>query len=265
MIQPLQQFRDLVLKQWNAIDAQAEHDRAVLGGRRDWRPIVALAVCAFDLTLLEYFGRVDPDFLAGFFPPHYVRLGGYFYWSAFCFLVYVLIPVLALVAQGEDPRKYGLELAGFRRHLGLYSLLYAGIFPLVVTVSFTAPFQATYPFYKDAGRSWVDFLSWQILYSLQFVYLEFFFRGFLVFSMRRALGVNAIFAMMVPYCMIHFGKPFLETVGAMFAGVILGTLALRTRSIWLGCAIHIAVAWTMDILALSHRGQFPPAQWTHSP
>jgi membrane protease YdiL (CAAX protease family) len=55
----------------------------------------------------------------------------------------------------------------------------------------------------------------------------------------------------VPYCMIHYGKPMTETIGAIFAGVILGTLAMRTRSIWGGVLIHVGVAWTMDLLAIA--------------
>ena len=48
--------------------------------------------------------------------------------------------------------------------------------------------------------------------------------------------------MIVPYCMIHYGKPMPETLGAIVAGLILGTLAMRTRSIWGGVLIHIGVA-----------------------
>jgi membrane protease YdiL (CAAX protease family) len=56
--------------------------------------------------------------------------------------------------------------------------------------------------------------------------------------------------MIVPYCMIHYGKPMPETLGAIGAGLILGTLAMRTRSIWGGVLIHVGVATTMDVLAL---------------
>jgi membrane protease YdiL (CAAX protease family) len=42
-----------------------------------------------------------------------------------------------------------------------------------------------------------------------------------------------------------------ETFGAIGAGLILGTLAMRTRSIWGGVMIHVGVAWTMDLLAVS--------------
>jgi membrane protease YdiL (CAAX protease family) len=69
------------------------------------------------------------------------------------------------------------------------------------------------------------------------------------------MGAYAIFVMVVPYCMIHFGKPFLECFAAIIAGVVLGTLSLRTRSIWCGAMIHMSVAITMDVAALAQTGQ----------
>ncbi len=39
------------------------------------------------------------------------------------------------------------------------------------------------------------------------------------------------------------------------AGLALGMVALHTRSIYAGMVIHIAVAWSMDLLALFHRGE----------
>ena len=45
----------------------------------------------------------------------------------------------------------------------------------------------------------------------------------------------------------RIGKPMPETLGAVIAGVVLGTLSMRTRSIWGGALIHIAVAITMGV------------------
>jgi len=66
--------------------------------------------------------------------------------------------------------------------------------------------------------------------------------------------------------MIHYGKPVLETLGAIVAGTVLGTLALRTRSIWSGFLIHVTVAVSMDIAALLMGPGLPgglklPASW----
>jgi membrane protease YdiL (CAAX protease family) len=53
--------------------------------------------------------------------------------------------------------------------------------------------------------------------------------------------------------MIHFGKPMPETLGAIFAGIILGVLSLKSNSIWLGVLLHFSVAIAMDCFALLHR------------
>lgn len=228
----------------------------------DWRVIVVLIVVAVSLSMQEYYGErgyfrklfpYDPRH-----PSEYYELLGYAWWSGWRFLGYVVIPVLAIACMpGERLRDYYITLRGFFRHLPLYAILFALIFPAVVIASQTEAFYKTYPFYKWSNRSLFDLLVWEALYALQFLSLEFFFRGFMLRGLGPAMGSKAIFVMIVPYCMIHFGKPFPETIGAIFAGIILGTVAMRTRSIWGGVLIHLGVAFTMDFLALGH---CPPAE-----
>ena len=63
--------------------------------------------------------------------------------------------------------------------------------------------------------------------------------------------------MVGPYVMIHFPKPYLEACGALVAGVVLGSLSMKTRSIWAGFLVHATVAVLMDFLALDHRHALP--------
>jgi hypothetical protein len=67
--------------------------------------------------------------------------------------------------------------------------------------------------------------------------------------------------MAVPYCMIHYGKPYLEASGAVIAGIALGSLSMKTKSIYQGFLVHITVAGMMDWLALSHRNALPHTFW----
>ena len=98
-------------------------------------------------------------------------------------------------------------------------------------------------------------------YLIQFIGIEAFFRGYLLFTLERKIGWNAIFVMAVPYCMIHYGKPYLETHGAIVAGIVLGSLAMRTKSIYAGFLVHITVAYAMDLLALWRRDALPTSFW----
>ena len=242
---------------WVAVHAMQEESKDIISSR----PLIVYTSAAVSLTYLHYYGQ------AGFFVKvfgKYLKGNSYFnlyaqlFWSASCLLGYVLIPCLIIaLLPGEKIRDYGLSIKAFFRHLWIYAILFAGVFPFIFMSSFTNRFLSVYPFYHLSWRSGVEFLIFETAYLLQFFALEFFFRGFLLFGVVRYIGVYAIPAMVVPYCMIHFkAKPFPETLAAIIAGLVLGTLALRTRSIWPGVLIHCSVALSMDLLSMMHKGWF---------
>jgi membrane protease YdiL (CAAX protease family) len=127
--------------------------------------------------------------------------------------------------------------------------------PFVVLASGSPSFLRTYPKCAAAADGIVQLLVWESAYALQFLLLELFFRGFLTFALARVMGSLALFVMIVPYVMIHSSKPLAECLGSMVAGIALGTMALRTGSIWGGVLVHCAVAWSMDLLALHRTGR----------
>lgn len=241
--------------QWRAIDAETTRQPEE-GGKLSAAALTVLVVCAVSLTLQEYFGGRDTferwfagsARLAG---DQYWQLKSFAWWSGWRFFGYVVMPMIAIAClPGHRIRDYYISPRGFFRHLWIYLAMFAAIFPFVYLASRMPSFRDTYPFYRLANRSAFDLWTWQALYALQFLSLEFFFRGFLLEGLRRSLGSNAIFVMIVPYCMIHYGKPLPETLGAIGAGLILGTMAMRTRSIWGGVLIHVGVAVSMDVMAL---------------
>jgi len=222
----------------------------------DFRPIVVLITVAVSLTLQEYIG--EREFFSKHFPDlaygDYGELMRHAWWALWRFLGYVVIPVIVILCMpGERLRDYYLSIKNFRRKAGVYVVLFLLILPVVIAAPrLFSGFYLTYPFYKWANRSAFDLWTWEAMYAVQFMSLEFFFRGFMLKALRPRFGSHAIFVMIVPYCMIHYGKPMPETLGAIVAGLVLGTLAMRTRSIWGGVLIHIAVAITMDMMAVSH-------------
>ena len=53
-----------------------------------------------------------------------------------------------------------------------------------------------------------------------------------------------------------------STIGFdVIAGVVLGSLAMRTRSIYSGFLVHVTVALSMDLLTLANHGTLPRALW----
>lgn len=251
---------------WRDLDAHAQEARNQRTGY-DFRPLLVYGWAAICLTLIEYFGNI-PAFEAFLYRTHLsihplsrsYELVSYAWWTGWRLIGYFLLPALfARVVLKESVGTYGLCRNNARSLLWIYLLLYGVVLGLIAIVSRNEAFLVYYPFYSRAGESGRDFLIWEAMYIAQFFALEFFFRGFLLFPCRDAMGSSAVFAMVVPYTMIHFDKPLLEVFGAIVAGITLGTLALRTRSILGGFLIHAAVALSMDVMALLHRGELPMA------
>ncbi|MFH0977427.1 MAG: type II CAAX endopeptidase family protein [Spirochaetota bacterium] len=186
----------------------------------------------------------------------YPQLWMELYWALSTALNYFLLPALVIkFIFKERIRDYGFKIKNKPGIYLLYLIMFILVFPFVYTVSFSPAFLNKYPFYKDAARTFGQLIMWEAGYGTQFFMLEFFFRGFLLFSMARYIGAYAIFVMVIPYSMIHFTKPVAETIGAVITGITLGTLALRTHSLYGGIIIHVAVAWSMDLLSLYNKGQ----------
>lgn len=264
---------------WKELDDEATRWRIALAaeGRTDLRPFVALAMCAVILTFQEYYGgrvyfdqAIRPSLAKmELLHPRAIKLARYdelygFVWWVFTRVIgYVVVPfsVWKIAFPEDSLLDMGLRTHGFFKHAWIYGAFLAIVLPLLLLVSRQPDFGSYYPFYKSSVRSWYDFLAWEAMYFLQFFALEMFFRGFWLGALRRCLGSGAIFSMVVPYCMIHYGKPFLEANGAIIAGIALGSLAMKTKSIYQGFLVHITVAGLMDWLALSQRHALPQVFW----
>ena len=247
----------LTLHQWEQIDRDSGPGAADGPRRFDPKVLAILLTVCVSLTLQEYVGQRD-TFEQWFpydprNPDKYWHLKGFVWWTGWRVFGYLVLPMLVvMLLPGERLRDYHWSPRGFLKHLWIYVGMFVFILPAVYVASGTKVFLHTYPFYRYANRSWFDLWAWEAMYAVRFLVLEFFFRGFMLHGLRRAFGSGAILVMMVPYCMIHYGKPMPETFGAILAGLILGTVAMRTRSIWGGVMIHVGVAWTMDLFAVTH-------------
>jgi membrane protease YdiL (CAAX protease family) len=255
---------------WAELDAKAAEHRRDRGHRLDPRVPVTFLLGALSLLLINEYG--SHDFFDGtVLPilrawsadhPGSLDLGTYqdliwrLYWGLSRYTAYLMPLAVWPVVFKENPLDLGLRFRGFREHAWIYLLCLVIVIPTLVVVSYTPEFSSYYPMYKGAGRSWTDFWLWEAVYIGQFFTLEVFFRGFWLRG-ARSLGVGAIFSMMVPYVMIHFPKPYLEACGAIVAGTVLGSLSMKTGSIWAGFLIHSTVAILMDLLALEQSGRLP--------
>ncbi|MBS0425475.1 MAG: CPBP family intramembrane metalloprotease [Proteobacteria bacterium] len=168
-------------------------------------------------------------------------------------LLVVLIPLIVLHRVfPEQPSFWGMTLKNVRWRP--YGLMLVIMTPLIVFAGTQPDFLQTYPRLKQITfiaphteySGWYQLL-YEVSYGIDFVTIELFFRGFLIFAFARYAGAAAILPMAVFYCSIHFGKPLLECVSSFFGGLILGIVAHRTQSIIGGLAVHLGIAWMMEI------------------
>jgi uncharacterized protein len=253
------------------------------GSARDFlSPVAILLYVALAVTLVEYvflpfrLRELMPQFTRAVAPlwfygpnstlgdgargPDWGVLFPYLWWIAGTCFLWVAIPLIVLRSSGEPGSSVGLSMAPLKTSRNIYGLMYLAILPVLIWVSGEQSFTNIYPILRPknaANWTWWVLLSFWCLYAMQFFAVEFFFRGFIAFRLEKAFGSSAIAMSTVPYCMIHFHKPFPEAIGSIIGGFVLCWLALKTRSIWGGVFLHVAVALTLDVLALWRTNGFP--------
>lgn len=233
----------------------------------DRRAVFALLYAAVGLTCIAYLK--DPAYLVAILSlatadadkivyAHSTNIYGLIWWVFVSVTFYFIVPALFVkFVQKRNLSEIGLALNAEQGFAKLLIQCIAIMVPLVYLMSLTQGFAAKYPFlriYVGGAYLTSTLLVWELVYFLQFFGLEFFFRGFLLHSLKPALGAYSIFVMTVPYTMIHFQKPMAETFAAVFAGIFLGWISYRNGTIWLGLILHCTVAFLMDILALYNKG-----------
>lgn len=211
-----------------------------------------------------WYGTVERAGASGESGTWWGPLAPFAWWTVGVAVVWVLLPLLWARRDGLGAGDLGWRWRGLRSRLWLYGLLFLPVAAGVAWAATRPDFLATYPMLRPEQLthwSWSVLALYWLLYGLQFLCLEAFFRGFLLFSLERQIGAAAIGVMVVPYCMIHFHKPLPEVFGAIIAGLVLGWLALATRSLLGGVLLHVGVALSMDIAALLQSPLGFPTRW----
>jgi len=259
-----------------AIDAEAKAERSCLDDdserNRVWMVIIIACFCLLMVHYLKYssvlgetirlfeswWGIKNQQWSHEFRYHPYRELLGYVWWGFWNLLCFLVIPMLTIKYILKQPLKnYGWQLGEMKKHWLGYVLLASPIMLFAFLVSFREDFANHYPFYNLVHKSWLDLILWECIYIVQFIAVEFFFRGFLVNGLRITFGSLSIAIMCLPYLMLHFPKLWLESFGAIFFGFLLGILALRSKSIWGGIGVHVAIALMMDCMAMWQTKGFP--------
>ena len=266
------------VKIFDKIDKEAQEEAEAIGGllsyrRQIWIVLLTATLMLFVLHYIKFsssfhatvnfieslIGDTQNRWYMQIRHSNYGQLLGHVWWASWHIILMLLIPAsVAKFILRRPLSSFGWQLGLSFKHWKLYaSIVLFFVLFLSIFAHFNSSFLHYYPFYRLAYRSWFDLISWEILYMAQFVALEFFFRGFILQGLRVPFGSMAIAIMIVPYTMIHLPKLWPEALGAIAFGVMLGVLAIRSRSIFGGVLIHASVALTLDISGIIHTRHLP--------
>ena len=178
------------------------------------------------------------------------------YWNQVIYWPFKLIVISAVLfiiwkLTKEKQPFYGTSLKDFS--FTPYLLMLLIMVPLVAAASTQPDFLSMYPklkavsFLNEKPNSGLYKLLYELSYGSDFVSIELFFRGFLVLAFAKWFGKDSILPMACFYCTIHFGKPLGECISSYFGGIILGIVIYHTRTIFGGLAVHLGIAWMMEL------------------
>ena len=218
------------------------------------RKIIIVFISVAVLQTISYYYTSRRFFRSNFFEQlqfdENVFLYEYIYWFVGDFVTLFVFPLLIikLLLKGKLSN-YGLRVGDYK--IGLkYSLIFLAVMiPIVWFISANSDFIDTYPQLNDVKYSWSIFLIFESGILLYMVAWEFMWRGFMLFGLEEKFGYYAVLIQMIPFLILHNGKPALETFGAVFAGLALGILALKTRSVLYCIITHAGVMFSIDLVS----------------
>jgi uncharacterized protein len=152
------------------------------------------------------------------------------------FLYYAVFPILViLIILRKNPLDFGLRI-GNLRVWGKYVLVICVISAAVLFAASLLPSLQKY--YKQDS---FNFLSYFLINCVSLSAQEFMFRGFLIFGLKDKLKEASILIQMIPFVLLHLGKPELETISCLFTGILFGYVAYRGKSFWPAFIIHLFI------------------------
>jgi len=184
-------------------------------------------------------------------------------------LFFLLVPPVlsTMLSSKSSVDATGLRSGDLRRGIGWSLMGWVLFLPVIWIVSAQTDFQEYYVGNLRANRVLVwegdrqslDWSRWAFTSGVMSLYMlawEWFFRGYLLFGLRRGFGpwwANLFQATL--FCVLHLGKPWAEVASSLAGGLLLGFVALRLRSMLACFLIHLLIFLTHEAAILWHHQQ----------
>ncbi|MBM3132112.1 MAG: CPBP family intramembrane metalloprotease [Chloroflexi bacterium] len=148
-------------------------------------------------------------------------------------LYYAALPILVILSLRKNPLDFGLRPGDWRVWRFHVAVAVLVSIPVLLLASRAGSLR---DYYIDE-----DLILWR--YCLEsiayFAAWEFLFRGYLLFGLKSRFREAAILIQMIPFVLLHFGKPEIEVISTIPMGIYFGYVAYRGNSCWPAVIIHL--------------------------
>ncbi|RPI18554.1 MAG: CPBP family intramembrane metalloprotease [Ignavibacteriae bacterium] len=210
---------------------------------------IFIAVAVITFLSMTY---ASPNFFRRMFDTDDDKFYSTLYWFATDGFLMFILPVLMIwFVHKQKLSDFGFRKGDSKFGFRTYILFVLIMLPAVWFISGSESFIKAYP---QAGLRIRENPSMLLYYELfvGFYMLgwEFFWRGYMLFGLKERFGYYAVFIQMLPFFILHRGKPELETFSSIFAGLILGIQALRANSFIYCFLVHWTIMIFVDVISV---------------
>lgn len=153
-------------------------------------------------------------------------------------LVYFgILPILSiLIFLRKNPLDFGLRMGKYRVWIPWVVIFLVIAVPVLYYSSDMSSVQGFYRSHRN-----FDFFTYAWQMAIYMLGWEFLFRGFMLCGLKNKFKEGSILIQMVPFVLLHFGKPEIETISTIFTGVLWGYICYRGNSFWPAYIMHMVV------------------------
>lgn len=200
-----------------------------------------------------YFGSFS------FFEKTFTNIENIHYWkiiyhNTMAFILFFVISIIFIKFILKDKTKfYNLQRGDYKFGLIIIGLATLLVPIIALTTTLDKGMTSTYPLINFNSCNWWQIILYFTSYILYYIGWEYLFRGLLLNVSKEKLGVlGAILLTTLVSAIIHtsigaLGKPMLETLSAIPAGLIFGYIAYKSNSIYYSLYTHALIGILTDL------------------
>jgi hypothetical protein len=184
--------------------------------RRNYREIVIIGLATLFLTVAGYH-PIGPPWVSAL-------------------IYFAVLPILTItIILRRNPLDFGLRLGNFK----IWSFYVIASLIIALPILYIASRSSVLANYYTLPK--FDVVKYCLETTAYLFAWEFLFRGFLLFGLKDKLKDSSILVQMVPFVLVHFGKPEIETISTILTGIYFGYVPYRGNSCWPAFIIHLFI------------------------